>query len=340
MCLNSIKSKIKLGCHYIRNFPSWYKGKVWQLINYFIDIKYKIMHIKETNFNLGLSHLKKNNLNDALLRFKIVEKFSKPEDVIINKVNYWLGWTYFLKGNYSKSLSYLQKSPREDVVKLGTFLQNYQKLSEIPQAIWREYRDLTAGYYTSKFLNDKIHMPYSFVSKIISAITNLPDNYTILELGSNIGLVGYEARKRFPDGFIYTGVESSQEMNKLISLYYPNFNIYDQLLEISIPEFLNQQPNRYDVILSYCSLSFTKDLANYFNLIYLITNKLGYFAFCLPIDSIAKFSIERKEFIYTIADIKEVLSKTQFNILNCQELDLEKSGKYYMVVCQKNNKQV
>ncbi|XVN42331.1 MAG: SAM-dependent methyltransferase [Candidatus Rickettsia vulgarisii] len=338
MCYKSVKEKIRLGCQFIKNFPSWYKGKIWQVINYFADIKYKVINIKETNFNLGLEHLKKNNLNDALLRFKIVEKFSEPRDDIINQVNYWLGWTYFLKNDYPKSLSYLQKSSGNDVVKLGSFLQNYQKLSEIPQPIWCEYRDLTAGYYVSKFNNDKIHLPYSFVNKTISLITDLPDNYTILELGSNIGLVGYEVKKRFPDSFTFTGIEVSQEMNKLVSLYYPNFDIYNQLLGTSIPGFLNQQSKEYDIILSYNSLSFTKDLANYFNLIYLITNKLGYFAFCLPIGNVAEFSIKRKEFIYIIADIKAALSQTQFNILSEQELDLDKNGKYYMVVCQRNNK--
>ncbi|MCC8417884.1 MAG: SAM-dependent methyltransferase [Rickettsia endosymbiont of Bryobia graminum] len=337
MCYKSIKEKIKLGCQRIKNFSSWYKAKIWQIINYFTDIKYKVNNIKETNFNLGLEHLKKNNLNDALLRFKIVEKFSKPEDNIINQVNYWCGWVYFLKSNYPKSLTYLKKSSKEDTVKLGSFLQNYQKLLEIPQPILCEYHNLTAKYYASRFQSDKIHLPYSFINKTISMITDLPDKYNILELGSNVGLVGYEVRKRFPDNFIFTGTESSQEMNKLLSLYYPNLNIYDQLLEVSIPEFLNEQSVKYDVILSYCSLSFTKDLINYFNLIYSITNNSGYFAFCLPINNSTKFSIERKQFVYTIVDIKAALNQTQFNILNEQELNLEKSGKYYMVVCQRNN---
>ena len=62
-------------------------------------------------------------------------------------------------------------------------------------------------------------------------------------------------------------------------------------------------------------------------MIYSITNKLGYFVFCLPIDNITKFSIDRKEFIYTIAGIKAYLSQTKFNILNDQELDLEKIHK-------------
>lgn len=338
---NAVKDTINLAYQGIINSPTWYKEKNRMFIHYYAEIKYKILHIKETNLALGLEHLHKNNLNDAILRFKLVEKFFDPHN---SEASYFLGWTYFLKNNYPKALYYLEKAGKSDSVKLGKFLRNYQNLPEmlheIPQEIWCQYRDLIAYNYQNKFIKvGKLDLPHSFAQKTMSKITDLPDMYNILELGSNVGMVGYEVRKRFPDHFIFTAVENAQSMNKISALYY--VNIYNQLMESSIPDFLAQNSNNYDIILCWNSLSFTKDLVKYFTLIYTITNKLGYFAFCLPIDKsvnfVTSFSLIRKEFIFTIKDIKEALNQTDFIIKSQEELMIEKNSNYYMVVCKKNN---
>ncbi len=327
----SIKDKIKSCYHSCQNFPSWYMGKIFTFINYFADIKYKVMHLKETNFKLGIEHLYNNNLNDAILRFKLVDTFSSTPD---HQVNYWLGWTYFLKNNYEKALYHLQKAFEADQVKLASFLQTYNSLPEIPQQIWHQYRNFAAEYYNNKFCNNnQLYLPHNFVSRIMSNITDLPDNYHILELGSNTGLVGGEIKKRFPDSFTFTGVENSEIMNASAL----HMNIYDHVLEVSIPDFIKQNSNKYDVILSFCTLSFTKNLSDYFNNIYSIVDKLGYFAFCLPINNVTNLSLKRKEFVFAITDIKKALSKTKFTILSSEELVIEKNDKYYMVICKKNH---
>jgi predicted TPR repeat methyltransferase len=328
----SIKDKIKSCYHSCQNFPSWYMGKIFTFINYFADVKYKVTHLKETNLNLGLVHLYNNDLNDAIFRFKLVDKFFSTSD---HQANYWLGWAYFLKNNYEKALYHLKKSFEADQVNLASFLQTYNNLSEIPSAIWHQHRNFdVGGDYTKRFFGkNKVNLTYSFVSKIMSNITDLPDNYSILELGSNTGLVGDEVKKRFPDSFTFTGIENSEMVN-IIALYR---NIYDHVLEVSIPDFIKQNSNKYNVILSFCALSFTKNLLAYFNDIYSIVDKLGYFAFCLPINKVTNLSLKRKEFIFSITDIKEALSKTKFTILSSEELAIEKNDKYYMVVCKKNH---
>ena len=163
----------------------------------------------------------------------------------------------------------------------------------------------------------------------------LPDHYSILELGSNTGLIGYEVKKRFPDQFTYTGVENSKIMNEVVTSNYSNTTIYDQLLEISIADFMKNNSNNYNIILSFCGLSFTNNLSSYFKSIYSITKNSGYFAFCLPVDQVNTLSLNRKEFIFTVADITHALAKTKFTILSTEELELEKNSKYYMVVCKK-----
>jgi hypothetical protein len=330
---SAIKYKTKYYCELILNLPTWYKEKIQELIKYLIETKYKVTHLKETNFKLGIDHLYRNNLNDAILRLNMVEKFFAPGD---HQAHYWLGWVHFLKDNYTKSLSHLQKAFEADNTHLGDFLKNYSQLSEIPPKIDCQYRNLIAKYYGNRFLNNnKLHMPYSFVKGVMKEITDLPDHYSILELGSNIGLIGHEVKKRFPDQFTYTGVENSRIMNEIVISNYSNTTIYDQLLESSIPDFMQNNSNNYNIILSFCGLSFTKNLSSYFKSIYSITTKSGYFAFCLPVNQVSTLSLKRKEFIFTISDITNALAQTKFTLLSAEELELEKNSKYYMVVCKK-----
>lgn len=331
--LSKIKDKIK---HYyltIINIPNSIKNKNLEFKNYLNDCRYKLNHLSETNYELGLDHLYRGNINDALLRFKLVDKFFNPHD---SKTYYQLGWTYFLKNDYSKAIEYLEKSNEKYKIIFINFLKNYKNTIEVPQEIWKKYRDLTAKYYPNIFNNDKnIHLPYRFVNESLKQITDLPDNYSILELGSNIGLVGYEVKKRFPENFTLTGVEISDLMNDLEETYHNNLKIYDEIYNISIYEFLKQNSNKFDVILSFCGLTFTKDVDAYFDLVYSSLNESGYFALCIPTSADTQFSVKRKEFIFNLNEINNTLQKNNLTILASEEIILAENNKYSIIVCKK-----
>ncbi|WP_395476812.1 methyltransferase domain-containing protein [Rickettsia endosymbiont of Pantilius tunicatus] len=331
--LSKIKDKIKHFCLTIINIPNFIKNKILEFKKYLNDCKYKMNHLSETNYELGLEHLYRGNLNDALLRFKLVDNFFSPND---SRVYYQLGWTYFLKNDYPKAIKYLEKSNEKYKTIFINFLKNYKNATEIPVEIWVKYRDLTAKNYPSIFNNDKnIHLPYRFINESLKQITDLPDDYSILELGSNIGLVGYELEKRFPESFTLTAVEISNLMNDIQEEYYANLKIYDQIYNVSISEFLKQNSNKFDIILSFCGLTFTKDLSAYFNVIYSSLNKDGYFSLCLPTNPNTHFSVKRKEFIFNLNEINNFLQKNNFVILTSEEIILAENNKYGIIVCKK-----
>ncbi len=325
-----------ISCYYtIKNFPVWYKSQIQELKNYFANIKYRLSHLQETNLELGVYHLHKGNINDAIIRFTLIDKFIAPADQL---ANYWLGWCYFLKNNCKKAIYHLQRASDRDVVKLGSFLENYQDYMEIPPEIWRQYRELTAEYYPNNFCSNTLNLPYSFIQETIDKIVELPDNYNILELNSNIGLAGYEIRKRFPDSFNLIGTESSSVMNELVNLYYPNSKIYDQFFNSSVRDFLDNTSIKVDVILSFCGLSFTKDLKYYFGAIYNILNNNGYLSFCLPIDKKTELLLKRTEYVFNPNEVKEALDSSKFTILGIKELSLgtnNKYNKYAVFTCRK-----
>lgn len=330
---SSIIHTIKFSYYCVTNLPSLLRLSISEFKEYYNDFKYRLGHLKETNFQLGISHLYKGNLNDGIFRLWLIDKFFAKNDP---QANYWLGWAYFLKNNYKKAEIHLKKSFEADQTGLQAFLQNYKNYQEIPQPIWQLYRDLTAHLYSNNLRNkNNIHLPYSFVVNILNKITSLPDIYNIVELGSNTALVGYEVQKRFPDGFTFIGTESSSIMNKLVKIYYPNLKIYDQLLTISVKDFIIQNQDKFDVVLSLCGLSFTKDLTTYFQDIYSKLNNDGYFAFSLALSANTELSLKRKEFVFKLQDIVSALKSANFIALDFRELELEKDNKYCIVVCKK-----
>jgi predicted TPR repeat methyltransferase len=330
---NAIKNLVKNCYQFIFNSPQWIKTQIASFKAYIDDVRYKFHHIRDTNIELGIEHLYKRNLNDALIRFFLVNKFFAKGD---EEANYWLGWVYLLKNNYAKAIEYLKLGRRFDVVSLGEFLENYQNYKEIPEDVWHQYRELVSSYYEERFTDSEKQNLYEiFVQKTLSQIKELPDYYNILELGSNIGALGYEARKRFPDSFTLTGVECSNSMNALSLIYYSNNKIYDQLMELSIKEFMHESNKSFDVILSLCGFAFTKELTQYLHYVYTILNDSGFFALCLPADDITKISLERLEYVFNQQDVERAIVDSKLVLLSTEKLSLGINKKYSIFICKK-----
>ncbi len=319
----------------LKHFPNWYKNNLIVAREYVIDFKRKLSNLTETNINLGIYHLRKHNFIDAIIRFKLVGKFFSPGN---QTANYWLGWCYFMQNKCQQAISHLQQLSTVEAQQLKSLLENWSQCSEMPEEIWRQCRELCAERYTTSFHNDKVHLPYSFANRVLEKITNLPSHYRVLDLGSNVGLIGYEIKKRFPDSFDLVGVESSPTMNKLVSIYYPNRNIYSQILNCSIKEFIDKKAeNKFDIILSFCSLSFTNKLEEYFKALWNLLQDNGYFAVCLPSNNLTKLSLKHKEFVFNPQEVKNSLLLCNFSLLGIDELTIGVDNKYCIFICQKES---
>ncbi len=332
--ITSLKNYVRSLYYSIINLPHLCKTKIISCQNYINDFLHRLKNLTETNCALGVEHLYKNNLNDAILRFKMVDKFFMPGH---KNSNYWLGWVYFIKNNYEKSLLHLDKAADADEVGLRDFIKNYENCREIPAGIYSLYKDLTASIYATKFNRNNINLPQVFVNRVLDKIVDLPDHYNILEIGSNVGLVGYEVRKRFPDNFALIAIESSNIMNNLLGEYHKATHLYDQLLNIDLPELIKTNSSKYDVILSFCSLSFSSDIEYYVKSIYDMLEPSGYFAFCVPVREsvLVEFEPSRNEFIFNSDKLGNIVDITGFTILGSEKFSLVGVGKYYMLVCRR-----
>ena len=326
---SSIINSIKHAYSFLSNAPALYKENLSKIKDYIEDFKYKIKNLREANFELGLYHLSKLNLNDAIIRFKLIDKFLNKND---SQANYRLGWCYFLKRNFNSSLYHLRKSGEADATELKSFIEDYSGYSEIPEKIFEQFRDfsLASKSYFDRFEHEQAYLPTMFIQKVLEKISDLPDEYNILEINCGVGLAGIEAKKRLPDHFKLTGIEVSEKMLSVADL---TGDIYDELLNTSLKKFVSTPITyKFDIIMSLCGLIAAKDFRSYLNDINLVLNNNGYLACCLPAPVKNQDLLKTMEYRYNLDEVEEACKSNDFILLGQDELELGINNKYYIYI--------
>jgi SAM-dependent methyltransferase len=316
----------------IKNIPNFYRDQILSFQHYIINFKYNLHNLTEININLGLYHLYKHNINDAILRFKLVNILFDKNNVT---AHYWLGWSYFLKNNFQKAINHLQQSKIEDATTLLYFIEHIEGIIYIPASIRRQYRELETEYYIKHFPGKKINLATIFIQKTLAQITQLPNQYNILELGSNIGLIAPLIKKRFPDHFTLTGIEDSKRMIELTKSHYANNMIYTQLIDSNLEHFIHDNKDKFHLVLSFCNLAFSATLEDYFYSIYLMMETSGYFALCFLSGADTIFCQKRKTFVYNAYKLRDLLNEKYFTCLSIDGLNAGTEGEYSIIICRK-----
>lgn len=316
----------------IKNIPFYVKLQIRRLKREFTDFRSKLKNITQSNIDVGIYHLRSGHYNDAILRFKLVDKYLDPNNKI---ANYRLGWAYLLKKNYDSALLHLAKAGEEDKIGLMNFIKNVGNIEEIPPKIYSRHRKIRSKFFVDKFADEDNNIPFLLIHEFNKAIDRLPDEYEILELGSNIGLLGYEIRKRAQESFRLSSTEISQEMIDLQSVLYPQRQLYDEILCISVNDFFINNNKKFDVIFSLDGFSFTSNLTKIFKNIYSCINEGGYFAFVIRSTNNVILSPDLLEFSYDSREVISELEETGFKILAFKEFNLEIKNKYSIFVCKK-----
>ncbi len=329
---SSVANATKLCFSGIINTPTWIKTQIAKIKKEFDFLHYRLKNITDSNMDLGIYHVYNRNYGDAIFRFKLVDKFLSPKH---QEANYWLGWVYLLKANYKQSIIHLTKAGDEDKINLLSFVKSIDSNQPIPNAVHQIHRDIMADLFIDKFVSDTINLPKQLVLELSSAITKLPEEYTILELGSNIGILGYEINKRMQDSFTLTAVEISNSMIQLQPICFPEQKLYDEIIHTPVNSFLEESKKKYDVICSMHGFSFEADLQKIFNNVSLLLQPSGYFAFAVSSDAKNTLSSQTLEFSYNHKQLEEELARSGYQILISKEFSLEIKNNYSIFVCTK-----
>jgi SAM-dependent methyltransferase len=286
-----------------------------------------------TNIELGKFHLRCGNYTDAIIRFLLVTKYLDRG----NKVaNYWLGWTYFLKNNHRKALIALEQSEIQNDVDLYNFIRDIDNISEVPSDIHRMYRDIKATVFIDKFASESVNISVQAITEFNKLVTGLPEHYSILELGCNIGLLGLEIRKRMQESFDLKGVETSAELIKLQSLYSRTDETYDEIIQSDIIEFLEYDKTSYDIIMSIDGLSSSSNPEKVLSLIADHLNSGGHFLIIFKTSAITKFVEKYLEYSYNNQTIVKIFEQLDLKLNSQLKINLEIKNNYSIFMGTKN----
>ena len=311
----------------------YFFDKIIELKDHISNVKAGLRDLRSTNMSLAFYHLRQGNLNDAILRFKIIDIFISPSD---EEVHYGFAWCYFLKGNYAKSMMHLKQSGARDASGLGYFLTNFESLDEVPETLWSEYRSITADAYNYKWIKQPVYLPKEFADCLFSKIEELPKECQILDLGCGSGLAGAAIDYKIQKNYHLTGVDNIAPLTKNIkNLREDKRKVYDEVINVSLRDFISSNVSKYDIITSFESLNFAKNLTPYLTKINKILNKNGYFALMLQTSKVEAWNTDQGCFIYKKDYVKEQLMVAEFKILDIKEVHFTKNNIYTIFIVTK-----
>ncbi|MES2215204.1 MAG: methyltransferase domain-containing protein [Pseudomonadota bacterium] len=312
----------------LRHFPMNYHEQKAYFAEYMDSLRYKLHNLLQVNIDLGIYHINMGNFNDAILRFKLIDKFLSKGDP---RVYYYLGWCYLFKGNVPKALKSFEQVPNMDNIGLITFLQNKDNAAVIPREFSKTYKELNIKAEQDRLEAESLNLPHLFVRELRDVVEELPKDCKVLDLGVSLGFIGSEMNKVLPKNYHLTGVESVGWMvdNALI---LKEKGVYDAVQNQTIQDFLIAKAEEYDIITSFCSLGFAKNLTECFAQIHRNLKPSGYFAVVLPMREATILNLGNCSFEYSRQDVEEQLKLAGFRIVRIKEWDSGKPRAYTMFI--------
>ncbi|AIL65190.1 biotin biosynthesis protein BioC [Rickettsiales bacterium Ac37b] len=250
-------NKIKSMWNYIYKFYLDYMGSIQVIIE-------KLKNLPETNYKLGLFHLRKGNIYDAKLRFKIVLLLNKNHLMACYK----LGYCYLVMGHTKKAAQYFVNclKIKADFVEaqymLATIDKKRSPISFIPISIVEEFFDDLAENYHKDFVEKKGYKGHILLFESIQTLGEIKhfEKLEVLDMGCGTGLCGVYFKERSSIDFL-TGIDISTQM--LVQTKYAKAAgkpAYDNLLKTDFNNYILKHDKKFHIIMSACSLHYANDL--------------------------------------------------------------------------------
>ncbi|MEY3197495.1 MAG: hypothetical protein RLZZ59_866 [Pseudomonadota bacterium] len=325
--------------YYFISFPSWFSDSINSIIFFIRDQKRKFNNLAETNLELGKYHFFNGNIKDATLRFRITQWLFDSKN---KEIDYWLGWCFFLKGDYKTAIPYIDSGKDYDKEGLGKFIQNHTKISEVPYEIWDIIQRIDIAQDENRYSlidtkNNQIDLPLEFVSMILENSDNFDENAKILDYGAGSGLTGSMLDYSTDVSYNIKAVESVDIfLDYIKEIYGDRGNIYDEVIYNNlqnINEILKNE--KYNIIMSFNSLPFALDLSKYLQAFNKSLTTNGKLAILLPVGPKSEWSMNTKSFIYAEEDLKEQLKLAKFNIVFIKKWSIKSGVSYIGFICSK-----
>ena len=226
----------------------------------------KIKDLGNTNYKLGIYHLKNNNISDAILRFKLLLLFGFDQP----KIYYYMAHCYMGKLDYQKGLKYLSLYKNSNDMEFKEETEYYERIGNkkdveyIPNSIIASKFDQLSLNYDNSYSKNPSGSAQKAISeitlKIIEASKKSNSEIQLLDLGCGTGIIGAELKKGDFDIRI-TGVDLSSNMiSKAKDKTYDGKSVYATLEIDNIDSFLKKQSTTYEIIVLSDVIGYCADL--------------------------------------------------------------------------------
>ena len=300
----------------------------------------KLSNLVETNYQLGLYHLRANNLRDAEFRFRIVLYFRPKHYMAL----YNLAKCYVAKKQKYSAIEKLKIALDEhkdfpEAEYLLHTLEKSSKIEEIPSSVVREYYDNIAPSYNEKFSPSRGQKVPEYMAELLSLHSSSKNGEVeILDLGCGTGKCSKALAEQLKYKSI-TGVDISKSMLKEAQKLTKNKSpLFDKLIHLDFNDFLTKSTNKFNIILAGMSLHFVKDLHSPLKKISTLLEKEGCLAFSVeqaPEGSHTGISSNYENFCYTQSAIKKHLKEANLSLIFLDEISLNNGQSIILVICKK-----
>jgi predicted TPR repeat methyltransferase len=246
----------------------------------------KLHDITKNNYELGLHHLRLQNISDAVLRFRFVTWLDpKHADGW-----YYLGISYMAERKTKQALNAFRHALRarpkyeEAAYMLAVARGNstpYKDLpKKIPLSLTENYFDDIAPQFTEDQIDTMGYKGHILLAEAMRpALMPGRIDHMILELGVGTGLLGPEMRKVAAQ---IIGVDLSNAMlaEAMRLRDAEGHKIYDALIKREMVAFMMQSPQEtYDIVMAANVLGYVGDVQPVFDQVARVLAKGGLFAF-------------------------------------------------------------
>lgn len=310
--------------------------KVRELVSDFLEQFYiaigKLKNLSQTNYNLGIFHMDKGNINDAKMRFIFVTKLA-PE---LPLAHYHLARCYLFNLAFDKATQELKTALSLDkklaAAKYRLDVVNKDiKLQSVPiQVLQEDYNNWAHTYEKYLETQQKYNAP-EILSKAIAKYFSESEIETksmlALDLGCGTGLVGAYLKQVVAIRSL-VGVDISTNMLVLAKELEINNNpVYDQTQECDF-NALKITKKRYDIITACMSFVYSSDLSSVLSQLDRVVSEdalLGVVFLKSP-NSDVVFDYDNGCFAFSAKYLSKAFKKFKWHIINQEEIKLFSSG--------------
>ncbi|CAK6550300.1 MAG: hypothetical protein IRF6MM_04040 [Candidatus Midichloria mitochondrii] len=296
------------------------------------ELKDRLKNLEKANYELGIYHLKNNDISDALLRFNLLELFRCKRPGLA----YYMAHCYMDQLKYDRAEKYIKLYTESgdgqfvDEVNYFRSLIEKQEVNQIPITLIADKFDQLADSFDEFHLKgNKVAPQFLTVDDIVKAANSshgksLGNN--VLDLGCGTGIIGQLLRESKVANAI-VGVDISKKM--LANSKRKSFDgqkVYAQLLNEDAIKFLRQADSTsktvYDIIVMADFITFNRNIADIATLLRNITDKKTILAisFKKAEKSDINFVHKRGEFRYSPEFIKNNFSSNGWTLFSEQNV--------------------